>query len=76
MNCPKCNVFLILSDNKNIGIDYCPKCMGVWLDKKAFNKLNKKLLKCGINLNFYSKILTSVKCLNNNKSNLKNHSEK
>jgi uncharacterized protein len=39
MNCPHCNVELRLSERKNIEIDYCPKCRGVWLDRGELDKL-------------------------------------
>jgi uncharacterized protein len=39
MNCPHCAVELRLSERKNIEIDYCPKCRGVWLDRGELDKL-------------------------------------
>jgi len=32
MNCPRCNVELLLSHREGIEIDCCPKCGGIWLD--------------------------------------------
>src|SRR5688500_15264298 len=32
MNCPNCNVTLLITDRQGIEIDYCPQCRGVWLD--------------------------------------------
>ena len=39
MNCPHCSVELKLAERKNIEIDYCPKCRGVWLDRGELDKL-------------------------------------
>jgi Zn-finger nucleic acid-binding protein len=33
MNCPTCNVNLLISDRQGIEIDYCPQCRGIWLDR-------------------------------------------
>lgn len=39
MDCPHCKVELKLAERKNIEIDYCPKCRGVWLDRGELDKL-------------------------------------
>lgn len=39
MNCPKCNVNLVMSDRQGIEIDYCPTCRGVWLDRGELDKI-------------------------------------
>lgn len=39
MNCPHCSVELKISERKNIEIDYCPQCRGVWLDRGELDKL-------------------------------------
>jgi hypothetical protein len=39
VNCPHCQVELKLAERKNIEIDYCPKCRGVWLDRGELDKL-------------------------------------
>jgi len=39
MNCPICNVTLLMSDKKGIEIDYCPTCRGVWLDRGELEKI-------------------------------------
>lgn len=39
MNCPHCHVELKISERKNIDIDYCPQCRGVWLDRGELDKL-------------------------------------
>jgi uncharacterized protein len=37
--CPKCHVPLILSQRRGIGIDYCPQCSGVWLERDEQDKV-------------------------------------
>ncbi|HMB24547.1 MAG: zf-TFIIB domain-containing protein [Chloroflexota bacterium] len=39
MNCPNCNVNLLISDRQGIEIDYCPQCRGIWLDRGELDKL-------------------------------------
>lgn len=39
MNCPTCNVDLVMSERQGIEIDYCPKCRGVWLDRGELDKI-------------------------------------
>lgn len=39
MNCPNCNVNLIMSERQGIEIDYCPQCRGVWLDRGELDKI-------------------------------------
>lgn len=39
MQCPVCNVELVMSERQGIEIDYCPKCRGVWLDRGELDKL-------------------------------------
>ncbi|MBU4204492.1 MAG: zf-TFIIB domain-containing protein [Nanoarchaeota archaeon] len=40
MKCPNCEtVDLSISERKNIEIDFCPKCRGVWLDKGELDKM-------------------------------------
>lgn len=39
MQCPTCNVELIMSDRHGVEIDYCPKCRGVWLDRGELDKI-------------------------------------
>lgn len=39
MNCPVCNVQLLISDKQGIEIDYCPKCRGIWLDRGELEKI-------------------------------------
>jgi Zn-finger nucleic acid-binding protein len=39
MNCPVCNVQLVITERQGIEIDYCPKCRGVWLDRGELDKI-------------------------------------
>src|SRR5687768_11391848 len=39
MNCPRCNLALVMSDRQGIEIDYCPQCRGVWLDRGELDKV-------------------------------------
>jgi Zn-finger nucleic acid-binding protein len=39
MNCPTCNVPLVMSERQGIEIDYCPDCRGVWLDRGELDKI-------------------------------------
>ena len=39
MNCPSCSIALQMTERKNVEIDYCPKCRGVWLDRGELDKL-------------------------------------
>ena len=43
MKCPVCkDVTLLMSEKKEIEIDYCPECRGIWLDRGELEKLIKK----------------------------------
>lgn len=44
MNCPVCQVALLMSDRQGIEIDYCPKCRGVWLDRGELDKIIERSL--------------------------------
>lgn len=39
MNCPQCNVSLVMTERSGIEIDYCPQCRGVWLDRGELVKI-------------------------------------
>ncbi|HET8778580.1 MAG TPA: zf-TFIIB domain-containing protein, partial [Agromyces sp.] len=39
MNCPACNVALMMTERQGTEIDYCPKCRGVWLDRGELDKI-------------------------------------
>lgn len=44
MNCPVCNVNLVMSERQGIEIDYCPQCRGVWLDRGELDKVIERSL--------------------------------
>ena len=39
MNCPHCNVTLMMTERNGVEIDYCPQCRGVWLDRGELDKI-------------------------------------
>ena len=39
MKCPNCNSTLLIADKKNVEIDYCPDCRGIWLDRGELEKI-------------------------------------
>jgi Zn-finger nucleic acid-binding protein len=39
MNCPQCETDLKIAERSGIGIDYCPNCRGVWLDRREQDKI-------------------------------------
>jgi Zn-finger nucleic acid-binding protein len=39
MNCPHCNVTLVMTERSGVEIDYCPQCRGVWLDRGELDKI-------------------------------------
>jgi len=43
MNCPICNVTLLLAEKQGVDIDYCPQCRGIWLDKGKLEKITDKM---------------------------------
>jgi len=38
MNCPHCNVSLVMAERSGVEIDYCPQCRGIWLDRGELDK--------------------------------------
>lgn len=38
-NCPRCNGPMALLAKKNIELDACPQCMGIWFDKDELDKI-------------------------------------
>lgn len=40
--CPACKVDLVMTERKDVEIDYCPKCRGVWLDRGELDKIIEK----------------------------------
>ena len=39
MQCPVCDVTLVISSREGIEIDHCPQCRGVWLDRGELDKI-------------------------------------
>ena len=39
MKCPHCNIPLLMTERKNVEIDYCSQCRGIWLDKGELDKI-------------------------------------
>jgi len=39
MNCPICNVSLVMTERQGVEIDYCPQCRGIWLDRGELDKI-------------------------------------
>jgi Zn-finger nucleic acid-binding protein len=39
MDCPVCDVDLVISSREGIEIDHCPTCRGVWLDRGELDKI-------------------------------------
>ncbi len=39
MKCPNDQATLLITERKNIEIDYCPECRGIWLDRGELDKL-------------------------------------
>lgn len=39
MECPVCDVNLVISSREGIEIDHCPQCRGVWLDRGELDKI-------------------------------------
>lgn len=39
MQCPACNVTLVMTERQGVEIDYCPQCRGVWLDRGELDKI-------------------------------------
>jgi Zn-finger nucleic acid-binding protein len=42
MNCPVCNVNLLMGERLAVQIDYCPKCRGIWLTNGKLDNLIEK----------------------------------
>jgi Zn-finger nucleic acid-binding protein len=39
MHCPVDGTILVLSSRRDVEIDYCPQCRGVWLDRGELDKV-------------------------------------
>ncbi len=44
MNCPVCNVELKASERQGIEIEYCPQCLGIWLDHDELEKIIERFV--------------------------------
>jgi Zn-finger nucleic acid-binding protein len=55
MNCPNCNVALVMSERQGIEIDYCPTCRGVWLDRGELDKIIEKSTQPANDMNYQPK---------------------
>lgn len=55
MNCPNCNVALVMSERQGIEIDYCPTCRGIWLDRGELDKIIEKSSQPEGGMNFQPK---------------------
>lgn len=58
MNCPNCNVALVMSERQGIEIDYCPTCRGVWLDRGELDKIIEKSTQPSSDMNYPPKQIT------------------
>lgn len=39
MNCPNCQITLLMGERLSVAIDYCPQCRGVWLAPGQLERL-------------------------------------
>jgi len=39
MQCPNCEVPLMMTERKGIEIDFCTQCRGIWLDRGELDKI-------------------------------------
>ena len=51
MNCPKCNITLLMTDRQGVEIDYCPQCRGIWLDRGELEKIIDRSVGNGSEMN-------------------------
>jgi Zn-finger nucleic acid-binding protein len=51
MICPVCNSQLLRPEKQGTGIDYCPKCDRLWLDRDITEKLTEMQAFIGIQNN-------------------------
>ena len=46
MQCPRCeHTQLVMSERRDVEIDYCPSCRGVWLDRGELDKILERSAK-------------------------------
>jgi Zn-finger nucleic acid-binding protein len=39
MQCPNCNINLVLADRQDVDIYFCQQCRGIWLDRGELDKI-------------------------------------
>jgi len=39
MQCPNCDIPLMMTERKGIEIDFCTQCRGIWLDRGELDKI-------------------------------------
>jgi Zn-finger nucleic acid-binding protein len=39
MKCPNCDVQLLMAERQGVGIDYCPQCRGIWLERGKLDEI-------------------------------------
>ncbi|MEX2274045.1 MAG: zf-TFIIB domain-containing protein [Actinomycetota bacterium] len=39
MQCPQCQVTLMMAERQGVEVDYCPQCRGVWLDRGEIDRI-------------------------------------
>ncbi len=44
MLCPTCHLKLIASERAGVGMNYCPECHGVWLQRGCLDKIVDRCL--------------------------------
>jgi Zn-finger nucleic acid-binding protein len=44
MECPICNITLLMSEKQGIEIDYCPTCRGIWLDRGELERIIERTI--------------------------------
>jgi uncharacterized protein len=54
MLCPSCQVSLVSSERVGVGMDYCPQCHGVWLERGSLDKIIERSLDESSELTHYN----------------------
>jgi Zn-finger nucleic acid-binding protein len=39
VNCPTCNVQMLMTERQGTQIDYCPQCRGIWLEQGKLDRI-------------------------------------
>lgn len=72
MNCPICNIPMLLIDRQGVEIDFCPQCRGIWLERGELNKIIDRSARIETTWHHYFDIddrknnHTNEKCTNRN----------